>query len=154
MDSTFLAQIGRAASDPGEVLRLTIAQLGAETGTIHRLGPDGLLHLEARAGNIPEALLPLIERIPLGKGIAGLAVERKAPVDLCNLQTDQSGAARPGARQTGVKGSICVPIMAGSEAVGALGVGVSQERQFREDETQLLLAVGRILGERPSSKAL
>jgi hypothetical protein len=44
--------------------------------------------------------------------------------------------------------------MAGSEAVGALGVGVSQERQFREDETQLLLAVGRILGERPSSKAL
>ena len=150
MDSAFLAQISRVAGDPSEVLRLTIAQLGAETGTIHRLGPDGFLHLQTRAGNIPEALLPLIERIPVGKGIAGLAVARKAPVDLCNLQTDQSGAARPGARQTGVKGSICVPIMAGDEAVGALGVGVDQERQFDEDESRLLLAVGRILGERPS----
>ena len=148
MDSAFLAQIGRVAGDPSEVLRLTIAQLGAETGTIHRLGPDGLLHLQARAGNIPEALLPVIERIPVGKGIAGLAVERKAPVDICNLQTDQSGAARPGARQTGVKGSVCVPILAGDEAVGALGVGASEERQFRKDETELLLAVGRILGER------
>jgi putative methionine-R-sulfoxide reductase with GAF domain len=94
--------------------------------------------------------LPFIEKIPVGKGIAGLAVERKAPVDLCNLQTDQSGAARPGARQTGVKGSICVPLMAGETVLGALGIGTSQERQFREDETELLLAVGRILASHPS----
>jgi GAF domain-containing protein len=143
----FLAQITKLAGDPSEVLRLTIARLRAETGTIHRLGPDGLLHLEARAGNIPAELLPLIQKIPVGKGIAGLAVERKAPVDLCNLQTDNSGAARPGARQTGVKGSICVPIMAGDRAVGALGIGTGEERQFAADETELLLAVGRILAQ-------
>lgn len=150
MDSPFLEQIKKQAADSSEVLRLTAEHLGAETGTIHRLGPDGMLHLEAKVGNIPAELLPFIEKIPVGKGIAGLAVERKAPVDLCNLQTDQSGAARPGARQTGVKGSICVPLMARDTAVGALGIGTSQERQFREDETELLLAVGRILAEQPS----
>lgn len=150
MDGSFLEQVSKQAGNPGEVLRLTTERLGAETGTIHRLGPDGLLHLEARVGYIPPELLPMIEKIPVGKGIAGLAVERKAPVDLCNLQTDQSGAARPGARQTGVKGSICVPLLAGETAVGALGIGTSQERQFRDDETELLLAVGRILAERAS----
>lgn len=147
VDDAFLARITKLAGNSSEVLRLTIDRLSAETGTIHRLGPDGLLHLEARAGNIPAELLPLIEKIPVGKGIAGLAVERKTPVDLCNLQTDNSGAVRPAARQTGVKGSICVPIMAGERAVGALGIGTGEQRQFREDETQLLLAVGRILGE-------
>jgi L-methionine (R)-S-oxide reductase len=150
VNDAFLATITERAADPNQVLQLTIHHLGAETGTIHRLGSDGLLHLEARAGNIPPELLPVIQTIPVGKGIAGLAVERKAPVDLCNLQTDNSGAARPGAKRTGVKGSICVPIMAGERAVGALGVGTGEERQFREDETQLLLAVGRILGERPA----
>jgi L-methionine (R)-S-oxide reductase len=150
VNDAFLATVTEQAADPSQVLQLTIDHLGAETGTIHRLGPDGLLHLEARAGNIPAELLPVIQTIPVGKGIAGLAVERKAPVDLCNLQTDNSGAARPGAKRTGVKGSICVPIMAGERAVGALGVGTGEERQFREDETQLLLAVGRILGERPA----
>ena len=148
MDDAFLAKITEQAGDPNEVLRLTIDHLGAETGTIHSLAPDGLLHLQAQSGNIPAELLPLIQKIPVGKGIAGLAVERKAPVELCNLQTDNSGAARPGARQTGVKGSICVPIMAGEHAVGALGIGTAEERQFRDDETQLLLAVGRIIGAR------
>jgi GAF domain-containing protein len=146
MDDAFLSRISELAGDPGQVLRLTIDHLNAETGTIHRLEPDGLLHLKARAGNIPAELLPLIEKIPVGKGIAGLAVERKAPVDLCNLQTDNSGAARPGARKTGVKGSVCVPILDGERAVGALGIGTGEERQFQDDETQLLLAVGRILG--------
>jgi GAF domain-containing protein len=147
VDNAFLAKIREKAGDAAEVLRVTIDHFGAETGTIHRLKPDGLLHLEAKSGNIPAELLPMIQKIPVGKGIAGLAVERKAPVDLCNLQTDNSGAARPGARQTGVKGSICVPILAGGRAVGALGIGTGEERQFRDDETQLLLAVGRILGD-------
>jgi GAF domain-containing protein len=150
VDGPFLKEIKKHAADAGEVLRLTAERLGAETGTIHRLRPDGFLHLEAKVGNFPAELLPFIEKIPVGKGIAGLAVERKAPVDLCNLQTDQSGAARPGARQTGVKGSICVPLMAGETALGALGIGTTQERQFREDETELLLAVGRILASQPS----
>jgi GAF domain-containing protein len=128
-----------------QALQAAIERFEADTGTLHRLGDDGMLHLEAYAGNIPDALLPVIQTIPVGKGIAGLAVERREPVDLCNLQTDASGQARPGAKSTGVKGSICVPMMAGERAVGALGIATVRERTFTAAEVEELMALGRAL---------
>lgn len=135
------------ADDPKRALELTLQRFDADTGTLHRLGDDGLLHLEAWAGHIPESLLPVIQTIPVGKGIAGLAVERKAPVDICNLQTDTSGQSRPRAKETGVQGSICVPLMRGEEAVGALGIATVRERTFTEAEIEELMALGRTLAE-------
>ena len=132
--------------DPNHLLRLTLEHFGAETGTIHVLEADGLLHLRAIIGQVPPPVMEAIRAIPVGKGIAGLAVERKEPVNLCNLQTDSSGAAKPAARGTGVKGSICVPIMVDGRAVGALGIGTEQERTFTEDEIALLLDAGRRMG--------
>jgi GAF domain-containing protein len=146
-DLAFLEEIGRSAKDPSRALDLTLKHFGADTGTVHELGPDGLLHLKAWAGGIPAALLPLIETIPVGKGIAGLAVERKQPIDMCNLQTDSSGDVRPRARETGAKGTICVPMMAGEQVVGALGIATREERRFHENEISALLEVGRLLAE-------
>ena len=128
-----------------QALEEALERFKVDTGTLHRLREDGLLHLEAWAGHIPDHLLPVIQKIPVGKGIAGLAVERKAPVDMCNLQTDQSGDARPGAKSTGVRGSICVPMMRGEQAVGALGVATVKERIFTEAEIEDLMALGRDL---------
>ncbi len=142
----FLAQVRDAAGEPDVLLRLTLDHFEADTGTLHSLGPDGLLHLKAWAGSIPDELLPVIRMIPVGKGIAGLAVERNEPVDLCNLQTNQSGTARPGAKQTGVRGSICVPVTAQGKAVGALGIATEAERAFSEQEIALLMEVGRVVG--------
>ena len=133
--------------DAAGALALTLAELDADTGTIHKLAADGALHLEAHAGGIPQSLLPVIRRIPAGKGIAGLAVERRAPVDMCNLQTDASGDARPGAKTTGVKGSICVPLMKDGRAVGALGVATLRERRFNSEETALLMQIGEALAD-------
>ena len=147
---TFLSKVLDAAGDADAVLRLTIDHFRADTGTLHELGPNGLLHLRAWAGGIPVELLPIIETIPVGKGIAGLAVERNEPVDLCNLQTDQSAIARPGAKQTGVRGSICVPLRSENKAVGALGIGTREEREFTEDEIALLMEVGRVIGGVPT----
>ena len=144
----FLDQVRAAAGDRGRAMRLILGHFQADTGTIHELGSDGVLHLTAWTEGIPDHLLPLIRDVPVGKGIAGLAVERREPVDLCNLQTDDSGTARPKARETGVKGSICVPMMAGGRAMGALGIGTLEEREFREDEIELLMAVGRVLAEK------
>ncbi len=142
--ASFLEEIGAAAADPSRVLQLTLRHFQADTGTLHELGADGLLHLKAWAGLL-EHLLPYVQTIPVGKGIAGLAVERKEPVNLCNLQSDTSGSAKPRALDTGVKGSICVPLLAGDEAVGALGIGTLQEREFQSAEIETLLHVGRIL---------
>jgi L-methionine (R)-S-oxide reductase len=117
----------------------------AQIGTIHTLEADGMLHLRAHTPGIPEPVLAASRLIPVGKGIAGLAVERKEPVNMCNLQTDKSGDARPGAKATGAGGALCVPMLAGDQAVGALGIATVAERDFTAEETELLLQVGRVL---------
>jgi GAF domain-containing protein len=94
---------------------------------------------------MPAPVLDVIRVIPVGKGMAGLAVERRAPVTACNLQTDTSGDVRPGARATGLAGSLVVPMLRGPEPAGALGIANRAERTFSEAEVTLLLAVGRVL---------
>lgn len=118
-----------------------IKRFGADTGTIHVL-EDGVLVLKAHAG-IPEHVAKIVGRVPVGKGMAGLAAERNAPVDSCNIQTDQSGDVRPGAKATGVNGAIVVPMRDASGAVrGTLGIGVHRVHEYSADETERLLAEG------------
>jgi signal transduction protein with GAF and PtsI domain len=126
-------------------LRVIVAHFKAQIGTIHTLGADGMLHMRAHTPGIPEQVLAVTQVIPIGKGIAGLAVERKAPVNMCNLQKDQSGDARPGARATGAMGSVCVPMMVGDQAVGALGIAMTGERDFTDAEVATLLEAGTLL---------
>lgn len=136
-----------AEGDFDAVLQLAIDHFGTDTGTLHLLGEDGALHLEATGGGIPEAVMQVIRTIPVGKGMAGLAVERAVPVTACNIQTDTSGDVRPGAKATGLEGAICVPVLKGADAVGALGVANRVERDFTEEEQALLLDVGRAIAE-------
>lgn len=131
--------------DPARALALTVEALGADTGTLHFLGADGHLHLGATGGGIPPFVMEQIRVIPVGKGMAGLAVERREPITACNIQTDTSGDVRPGAKATGLEGAICVPVLSGARAVGALGVANRAERTFTDDEQALLLDIGREL---------
>ena len=126
-------------------LTLIVSHLGADTGTVHFLAGDGLLHLAVATPGLPAAVLSTIQVIPVGKGMAGLAVERRRPVDACNIQTDQSGDVRPGARVTGLAGAVVVPIFRDDDVVGALGVANRGERTFSEAETQELVEAGRML---------
>ncbi len=131
-----------------EALARIVAQFRADSGTIHKLASDGLLHLKAATTGMPEAVLAVIRTIPVGKGMAGLAVERREPVNACNIQTDTSGDVRPGARATGLAGAIVVPIFHGDDVVGALGVANRGERTFTDAEIAGLLAEGRELAAR------
>jgi signal transduction protein with GAF and PtsI domain len=133
------------SADPEAALARIVAQFRADSGTIHLLGADGLLHLTAASAGMPEAVLAVIKAIPVGKGMAGLAVERREPVNACNIQTDASGDVRPGARATGLAGAIVVPIFLGEDVVGALGVANRGERTFTEAEIADLIAAGREL---------
>jgi L-methionine (R)-S-oxide reductase len=149
--SGYLQAIEEALARPdglAEALRLTLAHFQADSGTIHLLGGDGMLHLRAASAGIPEAVRAVIGVIPVGKGMAGLAVERAGPVTSCNIQTDTSGDVRPGARQTGLEGAIVVPVLRGERAVGALGIANRRERVFTEEETALLLEAGKRIASR------
>jgi L-methionine (R)-S-oxide reductase len=133
-----------AASDE-DALACVVRHMKADSGTLHLIGADGLLHLEAATPGFPEALLKTISIIPVGKGMAGLAVERRAPVDACNIQTDQSGDVRPGAAATGMSGAIVVPIFRGEEVIGSLGVANRGARTFTQIEIDELLGAGRAI---------
>ena len=92
-------------------------------------------------------MLDAVRTVPVGKGMAGLAVERRQPVASCNIQTDATGDVRPGARATGLQGSIVVPLLRAGQAVGALGIANQRDRTFTEAETLRLLDLGRALAE-------
>ena len=113
-----------------------------DVGTVHLLDDrDGQLHLAAQRG-LPPFVLDKVNVIPIGKGMAGIAAERKAPVQVCNLQTDASGVVRPGAKMTEMKGSLAAPMLTNGELRGVLGVAKPAAYEFSPAETQLLMDIG------------
>jgi L-methionine (R)-S-oxide reductase len=133
--------------DPAAWLEEVLCAFHCQTGTLHKADGE-FLDLVIHKG-VPDFLLPKITRIPFGKGIAGAAAERRAPVELCNLQDDLGGVARPDARQTQVSGSLAVPVFSpdGQRVLGTLGVGMHAPHDFTADEKARLVAIAARIGE-------
>ena len=131
--------------DLEKILRDTLAKLNSETGTIHKLhAPTQLLRLVVQVG-LPPQLLNMVSIIPVGKGIAGECAQKNRPVTLCNLQTDTSGVAQPGAKQSGVGGAVCVPIRNGDKIIGTFGIGTAREHEYSAAEINSLQDVANTL---------
>ena len=135
-----------AAGNPAEVLRATISHFQCDAGTVHLL-KDGALSLAAHV-NIPPPVVQIVQTVPIGKGIAGLAAERLEPVSLCNLQTDTSGQARPAAKTTGMEGSVAVPMLHDGELRGVLGIAKAQAHDWTDAEKAELLVIAARLAAR------
>lgn len=128
------------------ILREVLKHFHSETGTIHFLDLEKqLLHLSAQVG-LPPQMLEIVKTIPAGKGIAGQVIAQNKPVTMCNLQSDSSGVARPGAKQTGVGGALCVPIRYHDKTVGTIGIGTTCSREYTSEETRLLEEIGQLIG--------
>jgi L-methionine (R)-S-oxide reductase len=128
------------------VLREVLKQFHSETGTIHVLDSEKqLLQLAAQIG-LPPQMLEVVKTIPVGKGIAGQVVAQNRPVTICNLQTDSSGVAKPGAKQTGGGGALCVPIRNGDKTAGTLGIGTARQHEYSPDEMRKLEDIARLIG--------
>ena len=106
------------------------------------MGKDGALHLTADTG-LPPPVREKVQVVPIGKGMAGIAAERREPVQVCNLQTDASGVVRPGAKLTQMEGSIAAPMLAGDRLAGVLGVAKPVAYEFTAEQSELLMAVGK-----------
>lgn len=127
-----------------DVLTQLTQHFDCPVGTVHMMESDGMLHLRAQQG-LPPFVLDKVQVIPVGKGMAGIAAERKEPVQVCNLQTDDSGVARPSAKLTQMEGSLAAPMIVAGEVRGVLGVAKPTAYDFSSEETQLLMAVGTLL---------
>ena len=125
-----------------EVLSDIISCFDCTTGTIHFLDKNtSILKLQVHQG-IPAFLIPKIAEIPIGKGMAGIAAERLEPVEICNLQTDDSGVARPAAKETKVEGSIAVPMLLNGVLYGTFGIAKPVSYDFTKEEISELLELG------------
>jgi len=142
-----LVQNGNEPSNLLQVLELVLAHFNCATGTIHGLDPkSGLLILLAQRG-IPEVIMDKVSRIPIGKGMAGIAAERKQPVQVCNLQSDASGVAKPGAKETRMEGSVTVPMLVDATFLrGVLGVAKPVAYEFTPAELETLSAIAALIG--------
>ena len=142
--STLLTTLQQAEAPVNwqQFLSDVIAAFGCSTGTLHFYDTESkLLKLQAQQG-IPDFLLPKMAEIPVGKGMAGIAAERRQPVEMCNLQTDSSGVARPAARETKVEGSLAAPMLLEGELYGVLGIAKPVPYDFTEEEQNTLMQLG------------
>jgi hypothetical protein len=105
---------------------------GAMAGTVHVVRGDALEI--AAAHNIPPKVQEVTARIPLGKGMAGLAWQHDRAISTCNLQEDATGAVKPGARAVDGKAAIALPVHEGSGKVRAVvGLAWADERDLPDD---------------------
>ncbi|MDO1446400.1 GAF domain-containing protein [Rhodocytophaga aerolata] len=134
---------GKPEPDWNALLTEMLQVYDCTTGTIHLSTPEqDILHLKAYKG-IPEFLLPKMSVIPVGKGMAGIAAQRREVVQMCNLQTDESGVARPSAKETKVEGSMAAPMLLNDKLYGTLGVAKPVPYEFTQEEIDTLMQIGQ-----------
>ncbi len=61
---------------------------------------------------------------------------------MCNLQTDESGVARPSAKETKVEGSMAAPMLLNGKLYGTLGVAKPVPYEFSPEEINTLMQIG------------
>src|ERR1044071_1164024 len=116
-----------------EWLEAFIAEQGGIAGTVHvQRGED--LFLTA-AHNIPPHVIAIVAHVPHGKGMAGVAQVKRQPVQTCNLQTDQTGNIKPGAKAVDAQAAIALPVLDDAGTVRAVvGIAWNKEGEIGADE--------------------
>ena len=121
-----------------------IAQHDGVAGTVHvQRGED--LYLTA-AHNIPPKVVAIVAHVPHGKGMAGMAQLKKQPVQTCNLQTDETGNIKPGAKAVDAQAAVALPVLDDTGALRAVvGIAWSKEGEIGSNEEQLLMKLAAAL---------
>ncbi len=125
-------------------LEALIAQLGAFAGTVHvQRGDD--LYLTA-AHNIPPNVIAIVAHVPHGKGMAGVAQVKRQPVQTCNLQSDETGNIKPGAKAVDAQAAIALPVLDETGAVRAVvGIAWTKEGEIGTDESDSMMKMAATL---------
>ncbi|WP_324026609.1 GAF domain-containing protein [Maribacter sp. BPC-D8] len=142
-------QLSKDTPNWDSLLKIILEHFDCSTGTLHFLDKDALLQLQSQVG-IPEFLIPKLSTIPIGKGMAGIAAERRKPVEMCNLQTDDSGVARPSAKDTKVEGSLAAPLLYNEKLYGTIGIAKPVPYDFTVPEIDLLMEIGELISKKLS----
>jgi hypothetical protein len=116
-----------------------LQEFGAVAGSVHEQRGDDL-YLTA-ALNLPPPVLAAVAFVPRGKGMAGLA-----PVQTCNLQTDESGAVKPGAKAVNARAGIAVPVVSQSgDVLAVVGAAWMSEGEIAPEREAVIMQAASLL---------
>jgi L-methionine (R)-S-oxide reductase len=125
-------------------LESLLNQTGGVAGTVHEQRGDDL-YLTA-AHNIPPPVVAIVSHVARGKGMAGVAQVKKAPVQTCNLQTDDSGTIKPGAKAVGAQAAIALPVLDdGGDVRAVVGIAWDHERELGPELEQSMMQLAAAL---------
>jgi L-methionine (R)-S-oxide reductase len=125
-------------------LESLLERLGGVAGTVHEQRGDDL-YLTAEQ-NIPPPVVAIVAHVAHGKGMAGAAQVKKQPVQTCNLQTDDSGTIKPGAKAVGAQAAIALPVLHDDGEVRAvIGLAWNQEGELGPELEQSMMQLAASL---------
>ena len=123
-----------ATPDHQAWLETFVRDSGGIAGTVHLAATPEELTLAA-AVRIPEPVKQIVARVPRGKGMAGLALERDEAISTCNIKTDATGQVRTGARAVDARAGVALPVHDAAGKVRAVvGVAFTDEKALSESE--------------------
>lgn len=117
---------------------------GADAVSIHLITEEGSdLYLAAEKG-LPVDLKQTMDRIPLGFGCPGVAVETGGPVNIADLREHNEVPAA--ALQAGFLSSMAVPLKSKNEIIGSLSLATRRLNAFTSEDTKLMSLIGMQVG--------
>ncbi len=120
-------------------LEAFVHEHGGVAGSVHVRQPGSDLELAA-ALRIPEKVQEAVRRIPIGKGMAGVAWERNEPVTTCNIQSDASGSVRPGAKAVDAQAAVALPVRdPHGEVRAVVGIAYRDQKTLTESDLAALM---------------
>jgi len=135
--------------DLGEImasaLRKTMEAAGVEAGAAYRLEEDSqTLALVAHRGLSPR-FPPLIARLPLAVALAGKPIDTEHPV-VWPMAEYPDGELKRRIVGEGLELVIAVPVAAKGRLLGSLIIATRAPRTLPDEESDLLVAIGRQVG--------
>lgn len=115
-----------------------LAEHRGVAGSVH-VERGGDLYLTA-AANLPPPVVATVAHVVRGKGMAGLAQIQRQPVQTCNLQTDDSGRIKPGAKAVSAQAAVALPVLDEGGGIAAIvGIAFAEEGDLPPDRVDGLM---------------
>lgn len=122
-------------------LEAFVQEHGGVAGSVH-IERDGDLYLSA-AKNLPPPVIQSVTHVTRGKGMAGIAQVNREATQTCNLQTDETGRIKPGAKAVSAQAAIALPVFDESGGIAAIvGIAFSQEGEIPPERVKALMDAG------------
>jgi len=127
-----------------QFLESLLDRLGGVAGTVHEQRGDDLFLTASQ--NIPPPVVAIVAHVAHGKGMAGAAQVKKQPVQTCNLQTDESGTIKPGAKAVNAHAAVALPVLRDDGQVRAvIGIAWNQEGELGPELEQSMMQLAAAL---------